>query len=208
MKTTNLKFLFTTLLVVLLISCKNEANTTEQVEAASTEAPERQGQAFIEDDEATPNVLQIAIGSPDHTTLVAAVQAAEIEHVLVNAGPLTVFAPTNEAFAALPEGTVESLLLPENKAALAKILTRHAAPGTYKTMYLKKMSSRKNYVYFCIVPPNFLCIYPHGSDPLVVAPPREPRARLPHRVPIRRLSPCARIPDARASWWTLLPRYI
>jgi uncharacterized surface protein with fasciclin (FAS1) repeats len=68
---------------------------------------------------------------------VAAVQAAEIEHVLVNAGPLTVFAPVNEAFAALPDGTVETLLLPENKADLAKILTRHAAPGTYKTMYLK-----------------------------------------------------------------------
>ena len=138
MKTTNLKFLFTTLLVVLLISCKNEANTTEQVEAASTEAPERQGQAFIEDDEATPNVLQIAIGSPDHTTLVAAVQAAQLENALVNAGPLMVFAPTNEAFAALPEGTVDDLLKPENKDALADILKYHVTPGNYSKDFLKK----------------------------------------------------------------------
>ncbi|EMQ93833.1 Sensory subunit of low CO2-induced protein complex, putative [Xanthomarina gelatinilytica] len=140
--TTNLKFLFTALLVVLFISCKNEANTTEQsqvtTEAASTEAPERQGQAFIEDDEAVPNVLQIAIGSPDHTTLVAAVQAAQLENALVNAGPLMVFAPTNEAFAALPEGTVEDLLKPENKDALANILKYHVTPGNYSKDFLKK----------------------------------------------------------------------
>jgi len=142
MKTTNLKFLFMTLLVVLFISCKNEANTSEQgegsAESVSTEAPERQGQAFIEDDEATPNVLQIAIGSPDHTTLVAAVQAAQLENVLVNAGPLMVFAPTNEAFAALPEGTVDDLLKPENKNALANILKYHVTPGNYSKDFLKK----------------------------------------------------------------------
>jgi uncharacterized surface protein with fasciclin (FAS1) repeats len=139
--TTNLKFLFTALLVVLFVSCKNEAKT-EQVEepaiTTSTEAPERQGQAFIEDDEAVPNVLQIAIGSPDHTTLVAAVQAAQLENALVNAGPLMVFAPTNEAFAALPEGTVEDLLKPENKDALANILKYHVTPGNYSKDFLKK----------------------------------------------------------------------
>jgi len=139
--TTNLKFLFTAFLVVLFVSCKNEAKT-EQVEepviAISTEAPERQGQAFIEDDEAVPNVLQIAIGSPDHTTLVAAVQAAQLENALVNAGPLMVFAPTNEAFAALPEGTVEDLLKPENKDALANILKYHVTPGNYSKDFLKK----------------------------------------------------------------------
>lgn len=140
--TTNLKFLFTALLVVLFISCKNEANTTEQSEAttkaASTEAPERQGQAFIEDDGSAPNILQIAIGSPDHTTLVAAVQAAELENALVNAGPLMVFAPTNEAFAALPEGTVDDLLKPENKEKLAFILKHHVTPGNYSKDFLKK----------------------------------------------------------------------
>ncbi len=142
MKTTNLKFLFTSLLVVLFISCKNETNNTEQVEeateAVSTETTERQGQAFIEDDEATPNVLQIAIGSPDHTTLVAAVQAAQLENALVNAGPLMVFAPTNEAFAALPEGTVDNLLKPENKGTLADILKYHVTPGNYSKDFLKK----------------------------------------------------------------------
>lgn len=140
--TTNLKFLFATLLVVLFISCKNEANQTEQVEesteSVSNETTERQGQAFIEDDEATPNVLQIAIGSPDHTTLVAAVQAAQLENALVNAGPLMVFAPTNEAFAALPEGTVENLLKPENKDQLAFILKNHVTPGNYSKDFLKK----------------------------------------------------------------------
>ena len=140
--TTNLKFLFTALLVVLFISVKNEANTTEQSEgttkAVSTEAPERQGQAFIEDDGSAPNILQIAIGSPDHTTLVAAVQAAELENALVNAGPLMVFAPTNEAFAALPEGTVDDLLKPENKEKLAFILKHHVTPGNYSKDFLKK----------------------------------------------------------------------
>ena len=91
--------------------------------------------------------MQVAIGSNDHTTLVAAVQAAHIEHILVNAGPLTVFAPTNEAFAKLPEGTVENLLLPENQAALATILTRHAAPGSYDIEALKKEARKGRKIY-------------------------------------------------------------
>lgn len=140
--TTNLKFLFASLLVLLFISCKNETNVNGQeeavVEAVSNESQERQGQAFIKDDEATPNVLQIAIGSPDHTTLVAAVQAAQLENALVNAGPLMVFAPTNEAFAALPEGTLDDLLKPENKGTLADILKYHVTPGNYSKDFLKK----------------------------------------------------------------------
>ena len=82
--------------------------------------------------------MQIAIGSKDHTTLVAAVQAAQVENALVNVGPLTVFAPTNEAFAALPEGTVENLLKPENKEVLANILKYHVTPGNYSKEFLKK----------------------------------------------------------------------
>lgn len=89
------------------------------------------GQSMVADELSQPNILQVAIGSKDHTTLVAAVQAAELEDVLVNAGPLTVFAPTNEAFAALPEGTLDELLKPENKATLARIIKFHAAPGAY-----------------------------------------------------------------------------
>jgi len=128
-------------LVALVCSCKNEnneASTTSTANQADETTTERSGQAFIEDDEGRPTVLSIAIGSPDHTTLVAAVQAAQLENALVNAGPLMVFAPTNEAFAALPEGTVENLLKPENKDALANILKYHVTPGNYSKDFLKK----------------------------------------------------------------------
>jgi uncharacterized surface protein with fasciclin (FAS1) repeats len=75
------------------------------------------------------DVVDIAIGSADHTTLVAAVKAADLVGTLKSAGPFTVFAPTNAAFAKLPAGTVEGLLKPENKAQLAKILTYHVVSG-------------------------------------------------------------------------------
>ena len=75
------------------------------------------------------DVVDIAIGSPDHTTLVAAVKAADLVTTLKGNGPFTVFAPTNEAFNKLPEGTVANLLKPENKAKLAKILTYHVVKG-------------------------------------------------------------------------------
>ncbi|MDO6603066.1 fasciclin domain-containing protein [Arenibacter palladensis] len=139
--TTNLKaFILSFLMLGVMFSCKNEAKTATSPaqDNAGTEEVEKQGQAFIEDDGSTPNVLQIAIGSPDHSTLVAAVQAAELENALVNAGPLMVFAPTNEAFAALPAGTVEDLLKPENKAALANILKYHVTAGNYSKEFLMK----------------------------------------------------------------------
>lgn len=143
MKTiTNLKVLFGSFCILILLgSCKNEVKTEPSTTTtADTEAVEtkKTGQAFIEDDGSTPTVLHIAIGSPDHTTLVAAVQAAELENALVNAGPLMVFAPTNAAFDALPEGTVDNLLKPENKEALANILKHHVTPGNYSKDFLKK----------------------------------------------------------------------
>jgi uncharacterized surface protein with fasciclin (FAS1) repeats len=95
------------------------------------QARSNRGQAFIVDEKSDPNILAIAVGSPDHTTLVAAVQAAELENVLVNAGPLTVFAPTNEAFDALPAGALEDLLRPENKQTLYNVVTSHASPGKF-----------------------------------------------------------------------------
>jgi len=137
----NLKTLFSVIIVLLFMSCKNETNQQTNNESTTTvneQTDKTKGQAFVKDDEGTPNVLQIAIGSKDHTTLVAAVQAADLENVLVNAGPLMVFAPTNEAFAALPEGTVENLLKPENKNALANILKYHVTPGNYSKDFLKK----------------------------------------------------------------------
>ena len=75
------------------------------------------------------DVVDIAVGSADHTTLVAAVKAADLVATLKSEGPFTVFAPTNAAFAKLPEGTVEGLLKPENKSQLAKILTYHVVSG-------------------------------------------------------------------------------
>ena len=74
---------------------------------------------------ATKNIIENAVNSKDHTTLVAAVKAAGLVETLQGKGPFTVFAPTNEAFAALPAGTVDNLLKPENKATLVKILTCH-----------------------------------------------------------------------------------
>lgn len=100
-------------------------------------APMGGGQDAATDDQSAKNILQIAIGSADHSTLVAAVKAAELTHVLANNGPLTVFAPTNAAFEALPAGTVDELLKPENKTKLQQIITFHAAPGTYAMTALK-----------------------------------------------------------------------
>jgi uncharacterized surface protein with fasciclin (FAS1) repeats len=77
----------------------------------------------------TNDVVDIAIGSPAHTTLVAAVKAGDLVTTLKSKGPFTVFAPTNDAFAKLPAGTVETLLKPENKAKLAGVLTYHVIAG-------------------------------------------------------------------------------
>lgn len=142
MKTTT-KLLFVSAALLVFSACKNETKTEGEetvleTSAKSNDQTGNQGQAFIENDESKPNVLQIAIGSPDHTTLVAAVQAAGLENSLVNAGPLMVFAPTNAAFDALPAGTVENLLKPENKDQLAYILKNHVTPGNYSKDFLKK----------------------------------------------------------------------
>jgi uncharacterized surface protein with fasciclin (FAS1) repeats len=77
------------------------------------------------------NIVENAVHSKDHTTLVAAVKAAGLVDTLEGAGPFTVFAPTNEAFAALPKGTVDTLLKPENKGMLVGVLTYHVVPGRY-----------------------------------------------------------------------------
>jgi len=82
------------------------------------------------------NIVQNAIHSKDHTTLVAAVKAAGLVKTLEGPGPFTVFAPTNEAFAALPAGTVKTLLKPANKGELTKILTYHVVPGRYTSSEL------------------------------------------------------------------------
>jgi uncharacterized surface protein with fasciclin (FAS1) repeats len=85
------------------------------------------------------NIIENAVNSKDHTTLVAAVKAAGLVETLQGKGPFTVFAPTNDAFAKLPAGTVDTLLKPENKAMLVKILTYHVVSGNYTAADLMKM---------------------------------------------------------------------
>jgi uncharacterized surface protein with fasciclin (FAS1) repeats len=88
---------------------------------------------------ANKNVVENAVNSKDHTTLVAAVKAAGLVDTLEGPGPFTVFAPTNEAFDKLPAGTVDTLLKPENKAQLTKVLTYHVVPGKITAKELVKM---------------------------------------------------------------------
>ncbi|QND52631.1 fasciclin domain-containing protein [Phyllobacterium sp. 628] len=88
---------------------------------------------------ANKNIIENAVNSKDHTTLVAAVKAAGLVETLQGKGPFTVFAPTNEAFAALPKGTVDTLLKPENKATLTKVLTCHVVAADAMSATIKKM---------------------------------------------------------------------
>jgi uncharacterized surface protein with fasciclin (FAS1) repeats len=90
----------------------------------------------------TKNIVQNAVNSKDHTTLVAAVKAAGLVETLSGTGPFTVFAPTNAAFAALPKGTVETLVKPENKATLTQILTYHVVPGRITAQQIAMMAGR------------------------------------------------------------------
>lgn len=115
--------------VFSLVSCNsNKEVKTEEATVETTEATGA-GQSGVQDDVSNPNVVQVAVGSKDHTTLVAAVKAAELVDVLSNAGPFTVFAPTNAAFDKLPAGTVDGLLKPEKKDALIDILQYHVYVG-------------------------------------------------------------------------------
>jgi uncharacterized surface protein with fasciclin (FAS1) repeats len=133
-------------LLALVIGCSpGTPSGGESTAGASMSHPK--GQASVQDDVSAKNILQVAMGSEAHTTLVAGVEAAEIEHVLVNAGPLTVFAPTNDAFDLLPAGTLDDLLKPENKAKLAEILTRHAAPGSFDVEALKREHRKGRKIY-------------------------------------------------------------
>ena len=91
----------------------------------------------------TRNIVENAVNSQDHTTLVAAVKAAGLVDTLASPGPFTVFAPTDAAFAKLPAGTVETLVKPENKAALTEILTYHVVPGTYTAQQIAALASQQ-----------------------------------------------------------------
>jgi uncharacterized surface protein with fasciclin (FAS1) repeats len=92
----------------------------------------------------TKDIIDNAVNSADHTTLVAAVKAAGLVDTLKGPGPFTVFAPTNEAFAKLPAGTVDNLLKPENKEMLTKVLTYHVVAGRLSAVDLRKMIQAGN----------------------------------------------------------------
>lgn len=120
---------------IFLASCDNSSETNNS-SPATTEAP-ASGQSAVQDDQSQKDVVKVAVGSKDHTTLVAALKAAECVDVLSNAGPFTVFAPTNDAFNKLPAGTVEDLLKPEKKSDLRNVLEYHVTTSSLKEEYFK-----------------------------------------------------------------------
>ncbi|HEU5167460.1 MAG TPA: fasciclin domain-containing protein [Chitinophagaceae bacterium] len=117
-------------LVFILNACNtsNESTTTESKDAVAKSG----GQEAVQDDVSQKDVVKIAVGSKDHTTLVAALKQAEYVDDLSNAGPFTVFAPTNDAFKKLPAGTLEGLMKDDKKSDLQNILEYHVAVGVYK----------------------------------------------------------------------------
>lgn len=112
---------------LLFVSCGEKK---KEMKEEATEVVTAVEEAVVE--EVTPNIVGVAAGNDNFTTLVAAVQAAGLVETLSSAGPFTVFAPTNDAFAKLPEGTVEGLLKPESKDALTGILTYHVVAGKFE----------------------------------------------------------------------------
>lgn len=128
--------LFAAVMAFGFFSCSQESQTEKKdsAEASTVNGP---GQSAVKDETSAPNIVQVASKSPDHTTLVAAVQAAGLVDALSNAGPFTVFAPTNDAFAKLPAGTVEGLLKPEKQADLKNVLEYHTYVGSLKTDYMQ-----------------------------------------------------------------------
>ncbi len=118
----NLKLL-SLAIIALAASLAVSCNNAPKEKTVEMEVP------AVEEAEAPKTVVDVAIGSPDHTTLVSAVTAAGLVETLSGAGPFTIFAPTNAAFAALPAGTVDNLLKPESKEKLTGILTYHVVAG-------------------------------------------------------------------------------
>lgn len=127
-------FAIVTFSAVLFTACNNEG---EKKADETTTAPTMTADTATKPVETPKDIVDIAMGSADHSTLVAAVKAAGLVETLKGAGPFTVFAPTNAAFSALPTGTVESLLTPEKKADLTGILTYHVVSGAVKAADLK-----------------------------------------------------------------------
>lgn len=119
-------------LVFSYYSCKPESGDNTSAPGSTIPTQTDGGQSTVVDDVSQKNVVQVAMGSADHSTLVTAIKAAELVDVLTNAGPFTVFAPTNAAFDKLPAGTLDDLMKPEKKNDLADILQYHVFVGGLK----------------------------------------------------------------------------
>jgi uncharacterized surface protein with fasciclin (FAS1) repeats len=126
----------------IFLSASLACNSSKQEDKTSDNlANTTGGQASVQDDVSQKDVLKIAAGSKDHTTLVAAIKQAELVNALSNAGPFTVFAPTNAAFDKLPAGTVDGLMKPEKKTTLQDILQYHVSTSGLPVDLLKNMQS-------------------------------------------------------------------
>ena len=122
-KTLNL--LMVGLIVIFFASCQNSNQATDNQASVSEQPGSPGGLAAVKNENSQQDVVKVAVGSPDHTTLVKALTAAELVDDMSNPGPFTVFAPTNAAFDKLPAGTLDNLLKPESKEQLADILQHH-----------------------------------------------------------------------------------
>lgn len=125
-------------LLTIMVACNGNKTDTASEQSPSIDASSTTGgQEAVKDDESQKDIVKVAVSSKDHTTLVAALKQAELVTALSNAGPFTVFAPTNAAFDKLPAGTVDGLMKDEKKADLQNILQYHVAVAGYKTEYMK-----------------------------------------------------------------------
>ncbi len=118
------------IIVSFIVACNNEKKDTTTSDNTTTNTGG--GQESVVDDESQKDIVKIALGSKDHTTLVAALQQADYVTALSNAGPFTVFAPTNAAFEKLPAGTVDGLMKADKKLDLQNILEYHVSIGVFK----------------------------------------------------------------------------
>lgn len=118
---------------IIILACNETGTESEKTAGVNETVGEVGGQASVQDDVSAKDVVKIAAGSKDHTTLVAAIKQAELVNALSNAGPFTVFAPTNAAFDKIPKETLDNLMKDENKEKLQDILQYHVYVGTLKT---------------------------------------------------------------------------
>lgn len=123
---------YTILFMAIVSSCNNKSTVSTETTSTGGEVATKGGQENVQDDVSAKDVVKVAISSKDHTTLVAALKQADLVTSLSNAGPFTVFAPTNAAFDKLPEGTVDKLMKDESKEDLQNILQYHVTVSAMK----------------------------------------------------------------------------